>query len=100
MEALKIGDKVYNVRQDGFTDFLRFSFSEVVRLTKTLAVLENGVRLVNQPRISWIRAGASYSVFGDKWVYWHIVTEETLQKAKEENEKIAASIAVAQGLDK
>lgn len=35
---LKIGDKMYNAKQDGFEDFVLYSFSEVVHLIKTLAV--------------------------------------------------------------
>ena len=51
MNDLKIGDKLYNVEQNGFNDFARYSFSEVVRLTETLAVLKNGVRLINRPNL-------------------------------------------------
>ncbi|MDB9911215.1 hypothetical protein OAD14_00025 [Flavobacteriaceae bacterium] len=56
---LKIGDKMYNAKQDGFEDFVRYSFSEVVCLTKTLAVLKNGTRLVNTPPSFF---------FGSHWV--------------------------------
>lgn len=89
MELLKVGDKLYNVGQDGFGDFLRFSFSEVVRLTKTLAVLENGVRLRNKPIRSLINGEIGYALATNKWMYWHLVTDEILEKAEEEKEKIA-----------
>ncbi len=90
MEKLKVGDKVYNVRQDGFSDFARYSFSEVVKLTKTLAILKNGVRLVNQPKISYIVADIGYSVSRNKGTHWHIVSLNAIRKAQLENEKIAA----------
>ncbi|MFT6839093.1 MAG: hypothetical protein ACJAZR_002637 [Sediminicola sp.] len=90
MKQLEIGDKVYNIHRDGFNDFQRYTFSEVVRLTKTLAVLENGVRLMNQPKTSWISEDICYSVYRDYWTYWHLTSEMAIVKAKEENEKIAA----------
>ncbi|MFT4833151.1 MAG: hypothetical protein ACI815_002815, partial [Psychroserpens sp.] len=67
MKQLEIGDKVYNIHRDGFYDFQRYTFSEVVRLTKILAVLENGVRLMNQPKTSWISEDICYSVYRDYW---------------------------------
>ncbi|MDC6405847.1 MULTISPECIES: pyruvate kinase [Maribacter] len=90
MEKLKVGDKVYNTRQNGFTDFVRYSFSEVVSLTKTLAVLKNGVRLVNQPKTSYITEDIGYSVSRKKGAHWHLVSLEAIRKAQIENEKIAA----------
>ena len=62
MRELEIGDKVYNVTQNGFTDFARYSFSEVIGLTKTLAVLKNGTRLINQPKISYIMEDVGLSL--------------------------------------
>jgi len=88
MEQLKIGDKVYNVRQQGFDDFMRYTFSEVVALTKTLAVLKNGVKLVNQPRTSFIEP-IGYSVNRDRNTHWHLMTVEVIRKAQIENKKIA-----------
>lgn len=90
MKQLEIGNKVYNIHRDGFNDFQRYTFSEVVRLTKTLAVLENGVRLTNQPKTSWISEDICYSVFRDYWTYWHLTSEKAIQDAKDEEEKIAA----------
>ncbi|SHI91307.1 pyruvate kinase [Pseudozobellia thermophila] len=90
MRELKVGDKLYNAKQDGFDDFVRYSFSEVVRLTKTLAVLKNGVRLINRPRRSYITEDIGYSVNRQKGVHWHLVSIEAIRKAQIENEKIAA----------
>lgn len=90
MEKLKVGDKVYNTRQNGFTDFVRYSFSEVISLTKTLAVLKNGVRLVNQPKTSYITEDIGYSVSRNKGTHWHLVSLEAIHKAQIENERIAA----------
>ena len=89
MEDLKVGDKLYNVSQNGFGDFFRYSFSEVVRLTKTLAVLDNGERLRNKPVKSLINGEIGFALASNRWVYWHIVSGEILQLAQEESEKIA-----------
>lgn len=90
MRELQIGDKVYNTKQNGFADFVRYSFSEVVDLTKTLAVLKNGVRLVNQPKPSYITEDVGYSVSKQKGVHWHLVSLKAIRKAQVENEKIEA----------
>ena len=88
MRELKIGDKVYNVTQNGFTDFARYSFSEVIGLTKTLAVLKNGTRLINQPKTSYIMEEVGYSVSRKKGVHWHLVSLQAIRNAQLENEKI------------
>lgn len=88
MEKLRIGDQLYNVAQDGFNDFARYSFSEVVALTETLAILKNGVRLINKPKQSYIMETIGYSVSRKKGTHWHIVSLNTIRNAQLENEKI------------
>lgn len=88
MDILKIGDKLYNVEQNGFDDFARYSFSEVVSLTETLAVLKNGVRLINRPKQSYIMEDVGYSVSRKKGTHWHIVSLKAIRNAQIENEKI------------
>ena len=90
MEKLKVGDKLYNVKKNGFADFARYSFSEVTRLTKTLAILSNGVHLYNQPKVSYIMEDIGYSVSRQKGVHWHLVSLKAIRKAQLENEKIVA----------
>lgn len=90
MRTLEVGDKMYNVKQDGFNDFVRYTFSEVVKLTKTLAILKNGVRLYNQPRPSYIIEDVGYCVSRKKGVHWHLVSLKAIRKAQVEQEKIAA----------
>ncbi|MBU2997275.1 pyruvate kinase [Cellulophaga baltica] len=90
MELLKVGDKVYNTKQNGFNDFVRYSFSEVVRVTKTLAVLKNGIRLVNRPEISYITESIGFSVSRQRGVHWHLVSLQAIRNAQIENEKIRA----------
>lgn len=88
MNDLKIGDKLYNVEQNGFNDFARYSFSVVVSLTETLAVLKNGVRLINRPKQSYIMEDVGYSVSRNKGSHWHIVSLNAIRNAQIENEKI------------
>ncbi len=88
MRQLQIGDKMYNVKQQGFDDFMRFRFSEVVELTKTLAVLKNGVKVINQPKTSFVEE-IGYSVNRDRNTHWHLMTVEVIRKAQLENKKIA-----------
>ncbi len=90
MRALEVGDKLYNVKQDGFGDFARYSFSEVVEMTKTLAILKNGVRLYNQPRPSYIIEDIGYCVSRKKGIHWHLVSLKAIRNAQIENEKISA----------
>jgi len=90
MRELEIGDKLYNVSRDGFEDFPRYTFSEVVRLTKTLAVLKNGTRLYNRPLRSYIMEDVGYNVSRKKGVHWHLVSLQAIRKAQIENERIAA----------
>lgn len=91
MRPLEIGDKVYNVTQDGFDDFKRYSFSVVVKLTKTLAILKNDVRLVNDPKPSYIMEDVGYSVYRQRGgVHWHLVSLDAIRQAQIENKKIEA----------
>ena len=83
-----MGDKLYNVSQDGFDDFARYSFSEVERLTQTLAVLKNGTRLINRPKPYYIMEDIGYSVSRKKGTHWHKVSLRAIRKAQMENEKI------------
>ncbi|MFS4466775.1 pyruvate kinase [Maribacter sp. 2210JD10-5] len=88
MEKLIVGDKMYNVEQQGFDDFARYTFLEVVRLTETLAILKNGVRLVNRAKPSYIMEDVGYSVSRKKGSHWHKVSLNAIRKAQLENEKI------------
>ncbi|MGB3152917.1 MAG: pyruvate kinase [Maribacter sp.] len=88
MEKLVVGDKMYNVVQNGFDDFAHYSFSEVVALTATLAVLKNGVRLINEPKPSYIMEDVGYSVSRKKGTHWHIVSLQAIRNAQIEIEKI------------
>lgn len=89
MKELEVGDKMYNVRQEGFADFARYTFSEVIELTKTLAILKNGVRLANRPRPSFIEE-YGYAVSKSKSTHWHLVSLKAIRQAQIENQKIAA----------
>lgn len=90
MRKLEIGDKLYQVQRDGFDDFARYRFSEVVKLTKTLAILKNGVRLRNEPKESFLVEDIGYSVYRERGNHWHLVSLQAIRKAQIEQEKIRA----------
>ncbi|WP_298488359.1 pyruvate kinase [uncultured Maribacter sp.] len=90
MEKLKIGDKVYNVKRDGFEDLARYTFSVVEKTTKTLAILKNGIRLKNDPKMSYIMEDIGFSVYRDYATHWHVVSLKAIREAQIENEKIKA----------
>ena len=85
MEKLKIGDKVYFKKHAQWSNDISFRFDEVVRLTKTQAVLLSGVKLINEPIISGFDKSISYRVFGSPYEPdWRILTPEILEEQKQE----------------
>lgn len=90
MRKLVVGDKLYQVQRDGFDDFARYSFSEVVKLTKTLAILKNGVRLRNEARASFLVEDVGYPVYRERGNHWYLVSIKVVRKAQVEHEKIRA----------
>lgn len=47
-EKLEMGDKLVCIQSVRWTSFTRYKFASVERLTKTQAILSNGVRLKNE----------------------------------------------------
>jgi hypothetical protein len=47
-ENLEIGDKLVNIENNRWTSFTKYTFASVERLTKTQAILSNGVRLKSE----------------------------------------------------
>lgn len=87
LELLKIGDKLYHKGHQRYGDNIYYSFSEVVRLTKTQAILSNGTKLINEPIYDHYNKKVGYSVYGDRWRKWHIETNEIVEAAKKEKER-------------
>lgn len=78
-EKLKIGDKVFkhvNSRWHGES----YEFGFVERLTKTQAVLDSEVRIINEP-LSYKDGPVKYSEYGDTWSKWAISNPEVEAKA-------------------
>jgi len=62
MEKLKKGDKVYHERYHHHGDNVTYIVETVELVTNTLAILSNGVRLINDP---YMRDGeVMYSQYG------------------------------------
>jgi hypothetical protein len=86
MEKLKVGDKVYNVSINRFSSFINYNLDEVVRLTKTQAVLKSGTKLINEIFTDWNREKC-FCEYGDRYNKWYFQNEEILLKARKENER-------------
>jgi len=87
MEKLKIGDKIYIAETSRWTGRINYILGEVVRLTKTQAVLSNGRKIINEPTTEWHNTKTSFCEYGDRYRKWFLQTEEVLIKVRKENER-------------
>ena len=88
MKRLEVGDKVYNKEHARWGGNVYYRFEVVERLTKTQAVLSNGIKLINEPvKSSFSKDTVGYSVHDDRWKKWHIQTDEIILEAKAEKER-------------
>lgn len=86
MEKLKVGDKVYTEISHRWSRETEYVVADVIRLTKTQAVLSNGTKLINEVVKAWNKEEC-FSEYGDRWINWHIQTDEFLEKYNEWKEK-------------
>ena len=86
-EQLKAGDKVYFKKNPAWGRNITYKISEVERLTKTQAILKNGVRLINQPKKTLYKPSIKYQEYGDSFSEWMILTPEIGLEAKIEKER-------------
>jgi hypothetical protein len=92
MEQLKVGDKVCLVQNQRFGTGINFYFSEVERLTKTMAVLTNGKKLINEPKTRHYNKNIyDFYEYGDKWICWQRTTPEILEAYKKEQQRVKIS---------
>ena len=86
---LKIGDKVCLVQKQRLSSGNNYYFSEVERLTKTMAVLSNGKKLINEPKKRYNNDNIyEFYEYGDSWKYWELTTPEILEAYKLERERL------------
>jgi len=89
MEKLKIGNKLYIKNSSRYSDFTDYKFADVVRLTKTQAVLSNGTKLINEPTTNWNDSNKiHFSEYGDRFNKWTFQTPEIIQEALKERKRI------------
>jgi len=89
MEKLKIGDKLYIKVNRRLSNFVDYKFAEVVRLTKTQAILSNGTKLINEPTSNWHDEEKKFfSEYGDKYSKWTFQDEKIIDEANKERKKI------------
>jgi hypothetical protein len=85
MITLKVGDKVVFEVSTRWSRDVGYKFSEVVRTTKTQAILSNGARLkINSSRYG--KNNVFYEV-GDYYYSWQLSTPEIVEKAKVEQKR-------------
>ena len=85
MEKLKVGDKVFVKKTHAWCGVSYF-LSEVDRLTKTMAVLKNGIKLINEPKVSSWGTGIErivYEKYGDRYEKWHIPSESDINELEQ-----------------
>lgn len=75
---LSVGDEVYYER-----NIAGIVTAKVERLTKTLAILDNGVRLVNTANLGWNRNEAYFNGYGqDNRHFFYRLTDKVRQRKK------------------
>lgn len=87
MEKLKVGDKVFIKRDSRWYGF-NYILTEVERLTKTMAVLKNGTKLINEPKLSSWGSSVERIVFeeyGNRHEEWSKPTEQNLDEIRNFN---------------
>lgn len=90
MKKLKLNDFVY-CQKRGSTPY---EISEVVRLTAKLAILSNGTRLINEPRLDW-GGKHCYRDYGNKYGSdYYILTNDILEENKRRKKISKVNIAI------
>jgi hypothetical protein len=86
-EKLEIGDKLVNIEHNRWTSFTKYTFASVERLTKTQAILSNGVRLRSE-KYTWDGV-VMFNVIGSYGNYQFVTPEITIKAEKERKNIIA-----------
>ena len=88
MEKLKVGDKIYNKKNDRYSTFVDYKICEVIRLTKTQAILSNGDKIINEPIADYSKKDlVCFSEYGDRWTKWYFLTNEIITEVNLENRR-------------
>lgn len=86
MEKLKTGDKVYIAESSKWSRRVNYILDEVVRVTKTQAVLSKGRKIINKPTIDWDKKYC-FAEYGERYNKWYLQTDEILVTVKAERER-------------
>jgi len=87
MEKLKVGNKLYHTYHSRWNSDVRYDFATVDRLTKTQAILSNGIKLINEPIKGHYDKEVGYGVYGERYDKWYFENPEVLLEAKKEKER-------------
>ncbi|WP_035670789.1 hypothetical protein [Flavobacterium sp. 83] len=86
MEKLKIGDKVYIAESLKWSKRVNYVLDEVIRLTKTQAILSKGRKIINEPTRDWCKKDC-FAEYGERYNKWYLQTNEILVTVKAEIER-------------
>ena len=86
MITLKVGDKVVLEKKARFGRNISYDFAEVVRVTKTQAILSNDTRLRISSRRNWSHQEV-FDEIGSHYDPWELSTPEIVEKAKIEQNR-------------
>lgn len=87
MKKLEVGDKMYFRSQSRFGRDIYFRFETVERVTKTQAVLSNGIKLINHPFKNHFDNHYGFCQLGQRFDKWYIQTDEIVAEAQKENKR-------------
>lgn len=86
MATLKVGDKVVLETAQQWGNNRYFRFEEVVRVTRTQAILSNGVRLKIESRSNWKNID-EFTTIGENYEYWQYSTPKIIAEAEAEKKR-------------
>lgn len=83
---LKIGDRLCQKVYKRFGSGIQgYNFEEVVRVTKTQAVLDSGIKLLREPKFNGFDKKYVYETYGDTYSTWDFETTDIIDESKEFN---------------
>lgn len=82
MEKLKVGDEVYTTYSRRYSpEITGYELKKVVRLTKTRAVLESGIQIVNEPIKRHNNSDVFFIQHGNR-IHWRLSTDEVRKESE------------------
>lgn len=82
LDKLKVGDMVCKIFSSR-SNFDRYEFHKIARLTPKMAILENGKKILNEPLVSKHHSSVYFEEYSaSRAAYW-LATDEIIEQHKE-----------------